>query len=151
MTLECAWCQKEIKVASESPFQGYSDAQAICADCIIPMLPRSLTSHDSLSPEASEEQRRSQRVPLISQIYLTSKAKQHQITPALIIDMSDSGMKIKIGPPLERGETITLGFLGRNMIYKAIGEVARVQPAIDKTTPLLEVGIRLTGIHQDLR
>lgn len=152
MTVQCAWCQQEIPISSDSPFQGHPEAHSICADCIIPMLPKTLLiDHTPGTSAPSQEQRNAQRIPLISEIYLTSNEKFNQITHALITDMSDSGMKIQIETPLVRGEIITLGFLGRKMIYKAIAEVVRSQASPSTTKPLQEVGIRLTGIHQNLR
>ena len=151
MNVQCAWCQKEIAIPDESPFQESPEAHYICTDCLIPMLPKTLLATSPADTPDATDKRQSQRMPLISQIYLTSQTKQKQITQALITDISESGMKLKIEPPLERGERITLGFLGRDLIYKAIGEVVRSQAAPDKNTPLLEVGIRLKGIHQDLR
>ncbi|MGK5092715.1 hypothetical protein WDW89_11965 [Deltaproteobacteria bacterium TL4] len=49
------------------------------------------------------------------------------------------------------GEKITLGFYGRKLIYKAMGEIVHILSVKNSKKKCFEVGIKLTGIHQELR
>ncbi len=154
MNRHCAWCQKEVKFEWDDSSEENTQNQYICAECIIPLLPKTLqTQAESISSDShiDDENRRIQRFPLLSQIYLSSEHQENRIAQALILDMSAGGMKLQIEHTLTQGEKITLGFFSRELIYKAIGEVVHVRPVDHRATERSEVGIKLIGIHQDLR
>ena len=152
MIVFCTWCRKEIKLLSKIPSIAKKGSQYICADCIIPLLPQSL-----INPEAQEtapdetEKRQVQRFPAVSQIYLSSKAKRHSVTQALILDISDLGMKVKVKDKLEIGEKITLGFFGTETAYKVMGEIVREQSLDENDETFFELGIKLFEVHQSPR
>lgn len=148
---QCSWCQKSVEIDKNLPFHDIPGAQCICTDCLIPILPKSLVSGSDLEASDPTDQRSSQRLPVISQIHLSQGKKRALLTHALILNLSDSGMKLQLDTSIDKGIEVILGFLGSKVAYKAIGLVVRCQLLRQREEPYYELGIRLTGIHQDLR
>lgn len=150
MSYQCAWCQNNISLQLDQHFQANLKTHFICTECLIPLLPRTLNVHkeEFLS---GHEKRGASRFPLISKVYISSKIYKRKATNALILDMSTLGMKIQLDLPLKFNDTFTLGFIGRELVYKAKGLIVHVMEVPESDPPLYEMGIQLHEINQILR
>lgn len=151
-TTHCAWCNREAqffdKTESSANLEHY-----ICSNCLIPLLPKTLVTQKekSAKDQPPEERRTHERYPVLSKVYLTSSTNTAKIVKILVLDISDTGMKIQIGEQLKADEEITLGFMGEEIVYKALGKVKYLNETQVDQQPVYQFGIQLTGIHQDLR
>lgn len=147
---QCSWCQKAVDISSNQLLEGIPEAQYICSDCLLPLLPKTLTV-PSEEYGGVEEKRTSQRLPLVSQIHVSQGAKKGHLTQALILDISDSGMRLKLVSEISESEKVTLGFLGTEVVYKAEGSVVRLKKNQIEAPDSYEIGVKLSGIQQYLR
>ena len=70
---------------------------------------------------------------------------------AVILNISDAGLKLIIDEQFDIGEIITISFIGQKLLYKATGRVIRLQPVDHPGSKKYEIGIRFTAIHQEFR
>ena len=152
MAVRCSWCQKEDSRIAESSLEAKSGAQYICADCLLPLLPMQLEATPApASAQATAEQRRAQREILFSQVYIASLQQGKRVGPALILDISASGMRIQIGYPLAMGASIVIGFFGQSEIYKYDAEVVYTRTVGVAESTRFEVGMKLLRWHKEAR
>ena len=144
--------QKEVNILEEdSPEVGNLD-HYICSDCLIELLPKALLTDEDMKkqPTPVGDRRYTERFPVYSHVYL-----MHQSHPrffgAVILDISDAGMKLVMNDEFKTGEVITLSFIGQKLLYKATGKVIRSQVIDNQPAFGYEIGIRFTAIHQEFR
>lgn len=148
----CEWCNQESDLSAEIE-GGMDESSFICPGCLIPLLPKTLSVGEREQETANEdgERRRAERYPLTSVAYLSSSEGKRKIAKILLLDISDSGMKIQLQEALKENEKITLGFMSDDLIYKAIGIARHLTQVGQDGQTFFQAGIELTGIHQELR
>lgn len=152
LQIKCAWCSAVSQLAEEN--EMVTDvSRYLCPPCLISLLPKTLLMDESSdeAPVLESERRRHERYPVLSNVYLSSRSNRNKVIKILVLDISEAGMKIQIMERLEANEEITLGFMGKQIVYKAIGLVKRMEEVLQDQKTYYRLGIRLTGIHQDLR
>jgi len=154
MLNQCSWCQSEIDFPEEIQFLSEHNSNYLCAECIIPLLPNSLTASEDeeLDNENTEnEQRNAIRLPMMSRVYLSIADQTSHVTKVLLLNFSNSGFKFQTDEAMNKEERITLGFLGGKISYKAIGTVVHTHEIQLDGNKFYEVGTKLIGIHMDYR
>ncbi len=149
LNTNCAWCNRETEFTDRSI--GFDDsANYICPACLIDLLPKTpvrITEYGIYG----ENRRIHKRYPVISSVYLSTTAGFNKYTKIILMDISDSGMKIQLQEKLVKDESITLGFLSEDLVYKAVGRVKHTKELQLENEGVYQAGIEITGIHQDLR
>ena len=154
MLNQCSWCQSDIDFPEEVKFLHQKTPNYLCAECIIPLLPNSLSvEEDELFDEEKEndEQRNAIRLPMLSRVYLSPADHTSRVTKVLLLNFSSTGFKIQTQEPVNLDEKLTLGFLGKKISYKVIGTVVHIEKTNLNDQDYYEIGSKLTGIHMELR
>ena len=145
----CAWCSKESQIADT--LNGFdSTDRYLCSNCLIDILPKTIVKM-GYQQESNQERRIHERHPLVSDVYLSTQKKKNLITKILLLDISNTGMKIQLKENLNQDEEITLGFLDEEVVYKYICKVRHISGESSEGSDSYQAGIEITGIHQDKR
>lgn len=154
MLTKCDWCGAETEI-NESHFAlDAENACHMCPACIIALLPKvpiPLKNGDESSEGQSSDRRRIERLPVQTRVYLSRPNRAVEVIQVMLLDISDAGMKIKLREKLNMDERVVIGFFSSDLVYKAIGNVRHIKEVSGREVNLYETGVRITGIHQELR
>lgn len=146
----CNWCQTEVSLIHESWDDYNVEYRDLCTDCLIEILPKTLSKEDPKS-QTEMEHRAARRYPVATQVYLQSQKERKIVTQVVIQNISDTGMKLILKDELLPGEKVIIGVIGTKIVYKAIMNVVYLKPMNQTETTCFEAGMRLIGIHQELK
>ena len=154
MNTKCDWCGCETGTdRDESLFQMEERCQ-MCPACVISILPKVLVTAESeleITGQGSAERRTLERLPVQTQVYFTRSNQAAEIIEVMLMDISDVGLKIILQEVIEPNEEVVIGFLAPDVVYKALATVKHVKKVIGSSVNFFEAGLRITGIHQELR
>lgn len=148
IVLTCSWCQK---ITSVSPILTYTTITAehfICPDCLIPMMPASLTEDEKATgaTHKKKENRENPRFNLFTQVRLAIQQSGVQQASALVLNTSNSGLKIETAIAIKKGELISLRLIGENRKFAATGKVVYSSSINDDGMIYYQAGIHLLQI-----
>jgi len=148
IVLICSWCQKTASVSSILNYTTITTEYFICPDCLIPMMPASLEETDTTmsATNKGEESRENPRFNLFTQIRLAAQKSGVQQASALVLNTSNSGLKIETKIAVEKNDLISLRLIGENQKFAAMGKVAYSTSINDGDLIYYQAGIQLLQI-----
>lgn len=150
MKSNCARCQRDIEISGNIFLMQFKTHQYICPDCIISQFPKTF-KHDHIHPKNNTERRHTQRHPLVCQVHLINQDDEKSDNQAIILDVSETGMRLQLTKAQSLWKQITVEFAGQKLVYRLIGEVVRHRFFIRNTQRFYELGIRILSVQHHKR
>ena len=128
----CSWCQKG-HLVNEDILAGI-DEEFICADCLLPVI-----TNEEDAKEGSGK-RRAKRYPFITLMYMATKGEPQNINKVIILNYSDSGIRMRSEVDVVTGEQVNLRIFGKANDYRILGEIVYSKKIVE---PFFDIGIKL--------
>lgn len=149
--IECSRCGVVGIIPQKLNYIEDQLAHYYCADCLIEMMPKKV--EPTLAPKqvkkGSIEDRVAPRLPVFAPIRLSPINRGIEVTSALIVDTSTSGVKILTQLVLEPGEDIIFTILGADKNYHAAGQVVYSEVINENSShKQYQIGIKLHKVIQ---
>ncbi|MDH5560122.1 MAG: PilZ domain-containing protein [Deltaproteobacteria bacterium] len=136
----CNWCQKEFEHDRVLLTHSNPKAYYICANCLVPFV-MDIRDDEDLEMLPSNESRIAPRFPIYSELTISSEKDGKKIDSAIILNISDSGMKLETRLGFEYEEKILLTINGDNVTFQNRGEVVYCQQINTEEPAAYQLGI----------
>ena len=150
--IECSRCGVVGIIPEKLNYVEDQLAHYYCADCLIDMMPEKVelsSTEPHKREKGSTENRINSRFPVFAPIRLSPINRGIEVTSALIMDTSLSGVRIMTQLVLHPGEDIVFTIMGAEKNYHAAGEVVYSE-VFGENSPRqqYQIGIKLDRVIQ---
>ncbi len=148
----CSWCRRDIEIPDGQSGNNQEKIPTLCTECLLDLLPTTLKTHTH-TKKLSNERRTATRYPVKTKVFISLSKQRNRILQAIILDISDTGTKCRVDLKAQAlvGEKITIGVIGRSIIYKTSGNVIYCLPLKENKPLTFILGIKLQAIYQEMR
>ncbi len=142
MNLKCNWCQKEHTISDNLQCMEGDPAHYVCPDCLMVTLPYQSAASGNTATLGMEK-RQSERYPIFVPVRIAPQDRGMIVTSALVLDTSESGLRLESKIALREDEDIDLTLLGNKIKFLAAGKVIYSKEVTVEGSPHYQAGIKL--------